>query len=167
MNSKELISNNKEKTWTTLSARISQADKIAVLKRADSEGLNQNQFVLKIVSDYMNGDLVYGKNNIKTVEVEKFVKVYEPVGVELETFYMELIDKIKEIYSLMQDLQEAAIFVRGDYLQGVKFDESKHTSFDWMINDSLLTDPQKYINTEVSKLKEKYEALKDARKRFE
>lgn len=49
----ELIKANRKKVWTNVTLRLDQDMKLSIIERANSEGLNTNQFLAKIVNQYL------------------------------------------------------------------------------------------------------------------
>ena len=49
----ELMQKNSKKVWTTISTRIPQEKKANILKAADAIGMNLNQFIAKLIADYV------------------------------------------------------------------------------------------------------------------
>jgi len=92
---KEILDANRKKVWTNVTLRLDQDTKLKILNRANIEGLNTNQFLMKVVVGYLS-DL---KDQDKNQMIDGLLEL-------VNLLQRRVIDSESECHKLMSQLGE-------------------------------------------------------------
>lgn len=96
--SEDIIKANRKKVWTNVTLRLDQETKLAIIERANSEGLNTNQFLAKIVTRYLSDSSVAYNSDMHDSLVDMVLSCRQRIG-HLSALNADLTNKINAIQS--------------------------------------------------------------------
>ena len=90
----ELIEANRKKVWTNVTLRLDQKTKLKIIERANSEGLNTNQFLAKIVSRYLTDSSYVDNMEMHNALTDLLFKCQQRIG-RLTADFTEVSNRLK------------------------------------------------------------------------